>query len=185
MSSKINVSKIIKGHLLTLKDASTGKISAWDLFLFILFPFLVAGVSSYHKFELPPTVVANLLTIGVLLSALLLNLLVIVYTLKDRLPNVDNSKDGWESLQLKHSMMNELYYNISASVITSFFILIFSLVHNLVLLITVPIKVTQTFEITSLNGLLVDPVLAFLTVNLILSFLMIIKRTYLLLVTND
>lgn len=185
MSSKINVSKIIMGHLLTLRDASTKKISFWDLFLFIIFPFLVAGISAYYKFVLPSNIISNLLTIGVLLSALLLNLLVIVYTLKDRLPSVDCSEDGWENLQLKHTMMNELYYNISASVITSFFILIFSLVHNLVLLITNPIKITDVFEITSINGVLVDPILAFLTVNLVLSFLMIIKRTYLLLVTND
>jgi hypothetical protein len=182
MSSKINFFKIISGHLWTLKDSSTDKISLWDLFLFIAFPILLSIFSGWKTFIIPDDVVSNLLNIGVLLSALLLNLLVIVYTLKEKLPKVDSNIDGWEKLQLKHNAIKELYYNISASVLTAFFVLVLSVTHNLLISFTnITIK---SITIPSLNGNIFDPILIFFTINLALTFLMIIKRTYLLLITD-
>lgn len=189
MSSKINIFKIISGHLWTLKDSATGKISKWDITLFILIPISIGAYAATKGFVLPKGVVSSLLNIGVLLSALLLNLLVIVYTLKERLPKVDCNKEGWKVLELKHAAMLELYYNISASVLIAFCLLILSLTHNLLFNLPAPFDVDifgwVSFSIPSLNGNIVDPLLIFLGLNLVLTFLMIIKRTYLLLVTDS
>ena len=85
--------------------------------------------------------------------------------------------------------MLELYYNISASVLIAFCLLILSLTHNLLFNLPAPFDVDifgwVSFSIPSLNGNIVDPLLIFLGLNLVLTFLMIIKRTYLLLVTDS
>lgn len=178
MSSKISIKEIIKGHFYTLKDANTGNVSFFDWLTFIVFPIIIAMLACYKGFVLPKEVVSNIVTVGVLLSALLLNLLVLIYGIKNKIPKVDIKDPLHEEHQSKHNLLDELYYNVSTATLVAFILLILSIAHSLF--------TGKTFLYTEviINSSFVDPLIIFLGFNLVFTFLMIIKRTYLLLVSE-
>lgn len=51
MSSKINISEIIKGHFQTLQSSSTQKLSFSDLFTFIILPLSIAILTFIYDFK--------------------------------------------------------------------------------------------------------------------------------------
>ena len=183
MSSKINILGIIKGHIWTLRDRRTDTASKTDLLLFYMLPLFVAIFAGCQSFLLSKDVVSNIVTTGVLLSGLLLNLIVLVYSLKEKLPKVDVKDPKHIQVQLKHSVLIELYYNIAYSTLVSFFMLIASIAHNLL----DKVKFSNSPDVSSefINSLITDPIIIFLSINLIFSFLMIIKRTYQLLIADE
>ena len=183
MSSKINIFGIIEGHIWTFKDKRDSKLSLIDIALFFILPIAAALFSGYHAYELSKEVVSNIVTAGVLLSGLLLNLIVLVYNLKEKLPKVDSSDPNHQKVQLKHSVLKELYFNISYATIISFLMLLCAIAHNL--LVSINLTNDAGVPTSSVNGSVVDPILIFLGLNLILSFFMIIKRTYKLLISDD
>lgn len=178
MSSKISISEIISGHIFTLKDANTGKISKTDWTLFIFLPLIVAGFACYHQFILPKDVVSNVVTVGVLLSGLLLNLLVLIYGIKNKIPKVDLKDPLYKENQAKHNLLDELYYNVTTATLGAFLLLLLAIANSLF------IGKNFYFTVFSINAYLTDPLIIFFGLNLVITFLMIIKRTYLLLVSE-
>ena len=178
MSSKISIKEIIKGHLFTLKDADTGNISISDWLTFILLPIIFALLACWKGFMLPKEVVSNIVTVGVLLSALLLNLLVLIYGIKNKIPKVNIKDPLHKEHQSKHTLLDELYYNVSTATLVAFILLILSIAHSLF------INKDFFYTTVSINSCLIDPFIIFLGFNLVFTFLMIIKRTYLLLVSE-
>lgn len=183
MSSKVNIIGIIKGHMWTFRDRRSDKVSILDLILFFAIPLVVAVISGQYKYLLSKEVVSNLVTAGVLLSGLLLNLIVLVYNLKEKLPKVDSKDPNHVQVQLKHSVLVELYYNISYATIVSFLMLLVAIGHNM--LDKIKFDNTQGVQSDFINGVITDPILIFLSLNLVLSFFMIIKRTYKLLISDE
>ncbi|TOR22870.1 hypothetical protein CGG78_23835, partial [Vibrio parahaemolyticus] len=72
MSSKINVCNIIFGHLNTLKDASSSKVSLVDVFTFFIVPLLFGILVFLSGFKLNDSLISLLVNFGAIFTALLL-----------------------------------------------------------------------------------------------------------------
>jgi len=114
MLTKINIGKIITDHFATLKDADSKKISRGDFFLFILLPLLFSSVIvMVFCIFLTESLVNILITCLSIFVGLLLNLLVIIFDIINKL-KTENSKD-----QLKKLFLKEIYANISFCILIS------------------------------------------------------------------
>lgn len=183
MSSKINIYDILSGHLSTLCNDKSDKISKLDIITFYLVPLSVAIIIAYNSVSLSKETIGLVVTIGSILTGLLLNLLILVYDQKKNLPEVNQADAKWEKTQLRHTVIEQLYYNISYSTIIALFLVIVSVTHSLIGSLKFPFSskylsfvFVPTLHITS-------PLLFFLGINLLLTIIMIIKRIYLLLTT--
>lgn len=184
MSSKINISNIWAGHLSTLCDDTTGRTSKIDIITFYITPALVAILIGYYSVSLSSETIGLIVTIGAILTGLLLNLLILVYDQKKNLPKVDQNSNNWQKTQLRHTVIEQLYYNIAYSTLISLFLVIISVIHSLSANITLPVSI-KSFSFTIIPNLqITTPILFFLGINLILTILMIIKRIYQLLITE-
>lgn len=185
MSNKLNITSVIKGHMSTLKD-SNGKDSFSDIFTFFLLPIAIAGLCLNAGVDFAKDVIEIFVTSSSIFTGLLLNLLILVYDQKTKLNIVDNKKSGWEKLQSKHTLIKELYYNISYATLISLIILITSVLHISLIeeksigfyskFIDVP-----SFDVTRFTT---TPLLIFLCINLVFTVLMVIKRIYSLLLSD-
>lgn len=118
MFSKINIVSIVTGHLATLRDASTGKRSVEDGFLFVMLPLLVASLLLLTGHALRENFITILLASYAILTGLLFNLLVLVFDLirKEAEPqNVDEAvKLDWRQ---KQKLLRETFASISFCVL--------------------------------------------------------------------
>ena len=169
-----------------LSNSLNGKMYFLDLFTFYLLPLFVSLLCLWARMDFSDKVIEIFVNSSAIFTGLLLNLLILVYDQKTRLPKVDSKTPDWEKNQSKHTLIKELYFNISYSTLISLFILIFSVIH-MCLLDTKPIELNfkflyvGAFDITTWTT---SPVLIFLSLNLVLTILMIIKRIYSLLVNE-
>ncbi|MCF6615531.1 hypothetical protein IHV42_30340, partial [Escherichia coli] len=79
MSSKINICEVLIGHFRTLKNADTNKISLWDIFTFIILPFIISAAFSLLGSGITKDLISLLVNFSAILTALLLSVLVLVY----------------------------------------------------------------------------------------------------------
>jgi len=173
MSNKISIFEIFKGNYKTLYDVNTSKYSYIDIATFYILPLCVALLCGYFKYEFSDKLTGHIINASALLSGLLLNLLILIFGLKDKLPSIKLGDDAYKKNIIKKRIMKELYFNVSSASLTSFFILSFSISNTLL--------VGSTFE--NINVVIINPIIAFLGVHLLVSFLMITKRTYRLLLS--
>jgi hypothetical protein len=180
MSSKINIFGVIKGHLSTLIDAKTSKISLLDITTFYLFPITLAVACSYLHIDFSKEATNLLVTAGALFTGLLLNLLILVYDQKSKLAPVDSDLPNWSKIQVRHTVLKELYYNISYSTFMSVMIVVLAIVHLFIIdkVIKIPTSLSSSIDISCITT---SPALMFIGINLVLTILMIIKRIYTLL----
>ncbi|QYK02793.1 hypothetical protein [Shewanella psychrotolerans] len=167
MTSKVNINQVIRRHFDTFKDKEM-HYKPVDLFLFFGIPGILSLTACFYSYEFTQAVISNLINIEALLSGLLLNLLVLVYSLKERTPKVNVEVEGWKELQLKHQVVNEVFFNVAFSTLTGFIMLILTVLHNF----ADGISIKGVY----LNGNVIDPLIIFFGFNLILNFMMIIKR---------
>ena len=180
MSSKINIISIIKGHLSTLIDASTSKYSKIDFGTFYIAPMFAAILGIYVGLDFSKDATNLLVTAGAIFTGLLLNLLILVYDQKSKLPNVDASNENWKEVQVRHTTLKELYYNISYSTLLSLIMVFISILHLFIVDKSVNIDI-KFCTITDVSVVTTSPIMVFLGINLLLTIVMIIKRIYALL----
>lgn len=182
MNNKINVYYLIKGHLKTFYDASTKKIYFNDILIFLILPAIVAILFSFFGMNLSNDVISLLVNFGSIFTALLLSVLVLVYDQKskitDKIKQSNNSVDT--ILKLKSDLLLELYYNISYSMISAILLIVLCLIYLMIYNFTLIIPYID-IEI-SINRLFFLPLIIFITINLLLTILMIIKRLNTLLI---
>lgn len=204
MSSKINVLSSIRSHLKSaLKDAD-GALSYWDLSLFIFIPLLCGAWSYFSPVAANKDAISLIVTAASIFAGLLLNLLVLVY---DQTRRVDERLADLNSLMPqpiaaanltelmaapevkldkrvikyeKHKgVLAQLLANISFAIIVSLLVILCSTVAYLFAeeVITIAAK-GESYRLA------VDKLFfscsVFLSVNLILTILMIVKRVILL-----
>ena len=162
MIEKINVWRIVRDHISTLKDYGTDKYSPGDLVLFFGVPFL-AGVGGALLGSGLRDSVGTLLVTGLsVFGALLFNLLLLLYDIVIR-PRPSQETGGLTRLFLEH-----LYSNISFS-----------------LLICVLTLVAVLLSFLTIWGCWAQRVFGFLTCYLttlfFLTLLMVLKRIHVLL----
>lgn len=156
MFDKINAIEIIQEHFHTLKSNKTGKISASDIFLFFIIPLFISLLLTHLNILLDKDIVNTMATSSSLFAGLLLNLLLLVFDLTDKIG--DDEPKIQEALK-------QLYLNISFSILVSILIILFLL----------------AFFLNPSSNLYIK-ILSFLTYYLlfvfILTLLMVLKRIY-------
>lgn len=173
MSEKIGVFEIIKGNFDTLYDVKTQKLSKMDLTTFYLLPLSLAFLCWFYQYSFSDKLIGHLINSSALLSGLLLNLIILVFGLKDKLPKAKLGDTDYDIVTLKRRVMKELYYNVCSASVTAFALLLSCILNTML--------AGSILKGISLNELILNPVISFLCAHLFVSFMMITKRTYKLL----
>ncbi|ACK67046.1 conserved hypothetical protein [Rippkaea orientalis PCC 8801] len=178
MFTKISVIDIIKDHISTLKKGRTNKISYSDIILFFLLPAVISSIIVYLGIPLNDGLVNALITSFAIFSALLFNLLLLVYDISEKNSEETTSSDPVENnrIDTRRKLLREIYVNVSFSILVS--------IVTVVILLTYFLKPNKCqfwmFDICSIQWLRVF-IVYYLAIQFILTLFMILKRIYKLL----
>ena len=171
MSSKIDIRKIISNHINSMVYVN-GKRNIYDFVTFFVFPIVCAIFFCVRNWKLTNDVIGIFINLGSIFTALLLSVLVMIYDQYQKITNemkqMKNSSDRvyQDKLSRTKDLIKELFANISYAVIVSV-ILVFSA-------LSYQILGSEHF----FSKWVFMPLCVFLVGNLLLTVLMIIKRTY-------
>lgn len=163
MNTKLDFTNILKDHLKTFRDHSTGAVSFVDWGLFIVFPILVAIALTLTELKLNNELITAVITASSIFAGLLLNLLVLIYTIliKDRDKTFESmnekQRSNWKQL------VCETFANVSFCILISIFLVALSLMYYL----------NSQLLIQAIR-----PLLFFLSTSLILHLFMVLKRVH-------
>ena len=177
MSSKISVTDIVNNHFSTYKDES-GRIVISDWVVMVLFPLGVAIAGSIFNLAISSSAYASIVTAGAIFTGLLLNLLVLVYDQKTKLldKNIKGDSPEFAKYAIRKRVIEEVHYNISYSIVLSLLLVVWAVVATL--------DISKTFSLPYFNYCFevvvwfVNLPLVFLSLHLILTILMILKRVH-------
>lgn len=164
MSTKIDISCILKDHFGTMRNERNGAFDWGDGFIFIALPILMGLFAFYAGVSLDDDAIAIMITAASIFSGLLINVLVLIYSINQKVDNNDNAPK--EKIDLEKDFLKEIFANLSFSILISLFV-----IFCLSLLI---------FSPHWLDKALIAVIIA-LSVNFILTVLMALKRIHLLL----
>lgn len=178
MFTKISVVGIIKDHISTLKNGRTNKLHYPDVILFFIIPAVISGLTTYLEIPLNDGLANALITSFSIFSALLFNLLLLVYDISGK--NLDQTKytDPVDIKRIvqKRELLREIYVNVSFSILVS--------IMTVVILLSYFLKPGNcrlwAINICSFQWLLAF-VIYYLAIQFILTLLMVLKRIYKLL----
>jgi len=163
---KIDVTRIVVAQVRTMRDNASQRYSVSDLSLFFGLPALLAVAGSYYGWGFDADVLNALLAAFSIFAGLLLNLLILVYTLSSQVehPAV--------LAKTRMAVVKELHDNIAYSILVSIVIVVTTM-------ITVAyLKMHQRPAQAVFTGRWMSGVVIFLTLNFVLTLLMILKRIY-------
>lgn len=154
MAYKIDVSKIIKGHISTLVDSNTKRAGFRDYFFFLALPSIIAFILIYYGKAIDNDT-SNALIGGLsIFVGLSINFLMIVFEL--------SSKDFFKQEKQKKFLI-EIIKNISFLTVLTLFIILLLLLTNIE---------QKVFSI------ILYSILYFCLINFLMTLLMVIKRIY-------
>ena len=162
--SKINVLPIMRGHLETLRDYSTGKLSVWDVVVFFLVPFVLGALGVRFGWGFSVEALNALLAAFAIFAGLLLNLLLLVYTF---------ASEGFDHgllARVKARFIREVHSNIAYSVLVSVCIVVVALV--------AVVRLKSGSSPPERTGPYMTFVLVYLAVHFGATLLMILKRIH-------
>lgn len=208
MSQKINVGFILVKHFRSaIRNSATDKLSWSDIFIFILVPAATAVLVFFSEIVDKANTISLLTSVCAIFAGLLLNLLVLVYDQNKRVSeklillaearrglirpadnlnelsavSIDSPEDAPIRRYSQHKrLLSELVVNISYSVIVS----VFSSVLCMIAYLTSAPKSAVAPEDFWANVVSFDyknllfSLAVFLTANLVLTLLMIVKRVF-------
>lgn len=177
LSSKINIWQIVKGHHASLADGDQKCLKS-DIFTFYGLPIFASLIMLYFNTGLNGEIASLLVNFSAIFTALLLSVLVLVY---DQENKMDGKNDAL--YDVKKQLLKELYFNISYAIISSLSLIFICITHYLVKDYSVYIS-TIDFDFIFDNHLIV-PLVTFITLNLFLTIVMIVKRMHALLITAN
>ncbi len=180
MSSKINIFEIITGHFDTLRE-SNGKRSYIDFCTFLVIPVALGIASAVINFNLNKDLSSLLVNFGSIFTALLLSVLVLVYDQESKLED-RKSTDGF--YEQKKELLNQLYYNISYSILCAVALVLLCFLHSVALGIQTPFSLSSFNLTVKYDIWFITPFIIFVTTNLFLNILMIVKRMHALLISQ-
>jgi len=174
MSAKIDIRIIISNHLKTLVDTNDEMVRS-DYFIFFGLPFFLAIFFVYKNYILNSNVVSTLVNFGAIFSALLISVLIMVYDQYQKLCHAQIENEDMASIkdiERRKIIIQQMYHNISYCILLSIILVVCALLY-------------QALEPSySLSRYVLMPLNVFVTGNLLLTILMVLKRTYLLITTT-
>lgn len=200
MSKKINVWCIISAHFRTLRDAGNSRYSKADVFTFIFFPVILSISSAWFNFNLNKDLNSLLVNFGAIFTALLLSVIVLIYDQENRVHEKKNSNQNevGKVTNDKLILLKELYHNISYAILCSLALVVITFIHS-----ALPPLLPETIEkyriylnyqvwkfnlnfdfLFTWSTKVITPLIVFITSNIILTIIMIVKRLYLILINN-
>jgi hypothetical protein len=179
MSSKINICEIITGHYETLKEDD--RYNTLDVFTFVGLPILVALTSAFLKFNIDKDITSLLVNFGSIFTALLLSVMVLVY---DQQGKVDNDKSPGLANSIKKTLLHQLYYNISYSIVCSLTLVLLCFIHRVSDGAESKIEIGDFHITIAYNIQIVTPLILAITTTIFINVVMILKRMHALLVSS-
>lgn len=184
MSSKIDIKEIVLGHFGTLSKVD-GSWSWYDFLTFCFVPVIIGAGSVAATFSLNKDIASLLVNFGAIFTALLLSVLVLVYDQESKLDDKNlRDQELGRALDVFYSakkrLLDELYFNISYSILSSLVLIAICLAFSIADSFVDP-AVTSLTVSKFLSKLVFTPLAVFVTVNLLLTIVMIVKRLHSLL----
>lgn len=158
---KANVFPIIRAHIETLSSFRTGRPRLADLSLFFGLPVASGVALVYLRFGYRVDAVNGFLNAFAILTGLLLNLLILVFTISLTLSDRADA-------QVRRRVLREVFVNVC-------FCIIVAIAATATALVSLSYMRSAPFAET---GRASTFLLSFLTINFVLSLLMILKRMY-------
>ena len=119
MNAKINICSLIKGHIKTLYDASTQRLSYSDIVTFFILPAVIAILCSFWGVYLSNDIISLLVNFGSIFTALLLSVLVLVYDQVGKVTEKLNDDKNENDLMLKLKSRSVSYTHLTLPTICS------------------------------------------------------------------
>lgn len=166
MLDKVNVSKIVRDHLRTFRDNSTGRYRPLDFFLFFLVPLIFAAGFVGLLGPIPLELVVVISTSLSISTALLLNLLLLAYNIarNSEAPYDEGVKEMREDLF--HEIFSNIAFAILVALVTVFSVLAYGIVNDCASSITIQVLSAVIYGLGAM---------------FMLTLLMLLKRIYALL----
>ena len=158
MLRRIDVRDIIKDHVNTLYDARTNRRSNGDVFLFFIFPALVAGVLVWAEIRLTSPIANQVITALAIFAGLLFNLLLLAHSLMEK-ASADKG--------IVKRVIREIYSNISFAI--------------LVALVLIFVSVASLLSKAPAFSVVISIIAFYFLLNFLLTLLMILSRIHTLL----
>lgn len=176
MSNRINICDIVIGHFRTLRQTRNNKIGVTEILVFIILPIFLSISIVFIPLN-GKEIISLLVNLGSIFSALLLSVLVLVFDQEQKLEErrelaEDRGRAIDPLFDVKKSVLEELYYNISYSIFCS------------IILVSLCLVYTSINYEKLLHGYILKPLIVFILANLLLNILMILKRMHTLLVNR-
>jgi hypothetical protein len=163
---KVNVWVIVIDHIQTLRNFANNRVSAEDILLFLVIPIAASLLLTFVlRFELNIDAINALITSLSVFSALLFNLLLLIYDI------LRKESGGHAQSSLRRKFLGQIYANISFSILVA--------VISIALLLLLFIETRLPYFTLALNL-----VIYFMVINFILTMLMILKRVHILLASE-
>jgi hypothetical protein len=163
MTSKINITQIVRDHVATLKNEGTGKFSFFDIVIFVVLPFALALIYYAFGWTFSENATSLVVTGMSIFAGLMINVLVLIYTVA---LNTKTSDETAEEAFVERRFLREIFANISFSIATCVFIVII---------------VSSTFFTREKAQGILSAIAVFLLGNFLLTLLMTLKRLHILL----
>jgi hypothetical protein len=169
MLDRINILKIIKDHLGTLRslNQSSDRIYWKDFMLFFVFPIILSTFLVWKGYSFKEQL-GNLIAAISIFGGFLFNLLAIIYSQMENIKKDAETEDD----KVKARFIKEIHINISFCIVLSIFIVIS------LLLTTIDIP---EFEYLRILEKIINGLNYFLMILFLLTLTMILNRVYILL----
>jgi hypothetical protein len=166
---KIDVTRIIVAQVRTMRDNSTQRYSVSDLLVFYGLPIVLGVGGAYYGWKFSTDVLNALLAAFSIFAGLLLNLLILVYTLSSQ------TEHPAALSKIRMALIKELHDNIAYSILVSIVIVVATMIAVAYL------KMHERPPEMAFTARWVAAIVIFLTTNFVLTLLMILKRIYIML----
>jgi len=172
--AKADVSPIIRGHVASLSNARTGQPSLSDKLFFFGTPFCVGIILVGVHFHFRSDAVSGFLNAFSILTGLLLNLLVLVFSLSVSQQKETQSTVAQKLQQLRKRILKEVFTNVCYCILISICVVGTALVD-------LSYMRSQPGATTGMGSTFL---LSALTCHFVLTLLMVMKRMYRLISTE-
>ena len=118
--AKINVFRIVKDHISTLKDYGKSKVSTFDLLIFFLCPMFVSVALVLFDVRLTTELASLLITVFSIFAGLLFNLQILMFDVIGKVSNTEalpETLNNWRSLNRRMLILESVSFNISFEVL--------------------------------------------------------------------
>lgn len=179
MFNKISITAIVKDHVSTLRNSRTGRLHYPDVFLFIILPAIVSILLVHLGIHLNDPLVNALITSFSIFSALLFNLLLLVYDISGKeavsAATISDPVEKKKAVR-RRSLLREIYINVSFSILVS------TMAVALLLGYFLKIDMCAFLNVDACPiGWLLPCIIYYFSVQFLLTLFMVLRRVYVLL----